>query len=386
MDLKRTSLLRLTGWVSAVIAAWTFSFTVHAAPPGEAFQRLVQTVQEHPDDRALREQVVKAARELSPIPAPPEEARRYFIRGNTALEDARSAEGYQRAIRNYGEALKIAPWWADAYRNLGKAREAARDYAGAIDALTLYLLAGPPQAEAREVQDHIYALEERRDSAQEQRDAPVRAPAEGRLAGPGPDAAQDVAQKPGSLFRDCADCPDMVVVDANFAMGRFLVTQRQWRTLLGGNPSHFSNCGDDCPVENVSWNDAQAFVARLNKRTHKGYALPTEAQWESACHGDTQTEFCGSDQAESVAWFLRNSDAHTHPVGQKQANALGLYDMNGNVWEWTSDCATGDCRSRVLRGGSWSFDPKFAGARKRITMDASYRLSDYGFRLVRELP
>jgi formylglycine-generating enzyme required for sulfatase activity len=190
----------------------------------------------------------------------------------------------------------------------------------------------------------------------------------------------------GMVFRDCPDCPDMVSINARFAIGKYPVTQRQWRDAMGNNPSAFKDCGDDCPVDNVSWNDAQAYVTRLNELTGKMYGLPTEAQWELACQANPATGFCGGAPVESLAWFLRNSGGRTHPVGKKPANGWGLYDMNGNVWQWTADCANGDCRYRVLRGGSWSFDPQFSGARKHIGIEASHRLNDYGFRVVRTLP
>lgn len=367
-----------------------FSTAVHAESSGEAFVQMLEQLRNHPDDKALRERIVKAAREQRPALALPEEARRFFIRGNTALEDARGPDGYQRAIRNYEEALKIAPWWGDAYRNLAKACDLAMDYSGSIDALGLYLLTGPAQADARQAQDRIYALEEKREEKQELVQERRDAPAEKRE-----DVKQEIlakennrvdARKPGATFRDCPDCPEMVIISTSYAMGKYLVTQKQWRDLMGSNPSLFRNCGEDCPVEDVSWNDAQEFLAKLNEKTGKLYALPTEAQWEFACRAGSQTEYCGGQQFEAVAWYLRNSGARTHPVGQKQPNGLGLYDMSGNVWEWTNDCSNGDCRYRILRGGSWSFDPQFPGSRKRIGIEGSYRLNDYGFRLVRALP
>jgi formylglycine-generating enzyme required for sulfatase activity len=390
MNEGRVGTIKLLGVMLVWCAASSLCAAVHAEPPGEGFAQMVERLRNHPDDKALRERIVKAARELAPAPVPPEEARRFFIRGNTALEDAQSRDGYLRAIRNYDEALKIAPWWGDAYRNLAKARDLAKEYSGAIDALGFYLLSGPAAADARQAQDRIYALEEKQDEqqapAQERHDAPAAGPERAGQEGLAKQSADVDARKPGAAIRDCADCPEMVVVDASYAIGKYLVTQRQWRNWMGSNPSLFQDCGDECPVEDVSWNDAQEFLARLNKKTGKVYALPTEAQWEAACHAGSQTEFCGSQQFEAVAWYLRNSGARTHPVGQKQPNGLGLYDMNGNVWEWTNDCSKGDCRYRILRGGSWSFDPQFPRASKRIGIEASYRLNDYGLRLVRALP
>jgi len=390
MSKGRVGTIRLRGMVLAWGAALLFSAALHAEPPGPTLGQMVDQLQAHPDDRALRERIVKAAREQTPAPVTPEEARRFFIRGNTALEDAQGQDGYRRAIRNYEQALKFAPWWGEAYVNLAKARERAKDYSGAIDALGLYLLTGPAPADARQAQDRIYALEEKRDEkqevVQERRDAKAEMPDEAKQESRMAERAPEIARKAGTVFRDCADCPEMVVITPRYALGKYLVTQKLWRDLMGSNPSFFPKCGEDCPVEGVSWNDTQAFLEKLNDKTGKTYGLPTEAQWEAACNAGSKTEYCGGQQFDAVAWYLTNSGARTHPVGQKQPNGLGLYDMNGNVWEWTNDCAHEDCHYRVLRGGSWTFDPQFPRSRKRIGIDASLRSNDYGFRLARALP
>jgi len=386
---ERIRTIKSLGAVLAWGAVILLSATLHAEPSSDSFRQMVEQLQNHPDDRALRERIVKAARELSPAPLPPEEARRFFIRGNTALEDAQGLDGYVRAIRNYEQALKLAPWWGDAYAKLAKARDLARDYPGAIDALGIYLFSGPAQADARQAQDRIYALEEKHEatqqSAQEQRNAKADTPSVARQEIRWLEAPKEDARKPGALLRDCSECPEMVVISPSYAMGKYLVTQRQWRDVMGSNPSFFPGCGDDCPVENVSWNDAQEFLAKLNDKTGKVYALPTEAQWEAACHAGAQTEYCGARQFEAVAWYLSNSGARTHPVGQKQPNELGLFDMNGNVWEWTNECSNDDCRDRILRGGSWTSNPQLPHSRKRIGIEASIRSNDYGIRLVRVL-
>ena len=138
---------------------------------------------------------------------------------------------------------------------------------------------------------------------------------------------------------------------------------------MGSNPSRYTG-DDNLPVEQVSWKDVQEFIQKLNALTGKTYRLPTEAEWEYAARGGNQSQgykYAGSNTVGDVAWHYGNSDHKTHPVGQKQPNELGLYDMSGNVWEWCQDWY-GDYSSsaqtnptgpssgsyRVLRGGSWS--------------------------------
>jgi len=181
--------------------------------------------------------------------------------------------------------------------------------------------------------------------------------------------------------------PAMVSIPGkNYEIGKYEVTQGEWRAVMGNNPSYFSNCGDTCPVEKVSWNDAQEFIKKLNAKTGKQYRLPTETEWEYACYGGSKTEYCGGNNLDAVAWYNKNSNNKTHPAGQKQANGYGLYDMSGNVWEWTNDCHSGNCEERVVRGGSWSLYPKVARAASRSRIVSTGRNFNFGFRLARTLP
>ena len=178
----------------------------------------------------------------------------------------------------------------------------------------------------------------------------------------------------------------VVIPGKNYEIGKYEVTQAEWRTLMNDNPSKFTNTGDDSPVEMVSWNDVQAFIQKLNAKTGRKYRLPTEVEWEYACYGGSQTEYCGSNDIDSVAWHKGNSNNTPHPAGQKQPNSFGLYDMSGNVWEWLDDCWEGDCTNRALRGGGWLNDKRLVRAAFRYRNGVAIKDVNIGFRLARTLP
>jgi formylglycine-generating enzyme required for sulfatase activity len=173
----------------------------------------------------------------------------------------------------------------------------------------------------------------------------------------------------GSSSGESDEKPVHLVTLSSFKIGKYEVTQEQWKAVMGSNPSFFSGC-DNCPVESVSWNDVQEFIRKLNAQTGKDYRLPTEAEWEFAAKGGKQSRgytYSGSNDLGSVAWYDdHNGENKTHPVGSKQGNELEIYDMTGNVWEWCSDwhgpyssynetnpTGASSGQYRVLRGGSW---------------------------------
>jgi formylglycine-generating enzyme required for sulfatase activity len=182
---------------------------------------------------------------------------------------------------------------------------------------------------------------------------------------------------------------------SGFSIGKYEVTQGQWKKVVGSNPSFFSNCGDDCPVEQVSWNDVQEFTRKLNQQTGGSFRLPTEAEWEFAARrGGKSEKYSGGNDVDSVAWYSNNSGSKTHPVGQKRANELGIHDMSGNVYEWVSDWGnsynsdrqqdpTGPSLGsfRVFRGGSWDYDAGRVRAAARTHNVPDSRYNFLGFRL-----
>ena len=197
--------------------------------------------------------------------------------------------------------------------------------------------------------------------------------------------------KKGKVFKaakkaDVSWTAMIAIPGKGYEMGKYEVTQKEWRDIMGDNPSKFSSCGDNCPVEQVSWDDIQVFLQKLNAKTGRQYRLPSEAEWEYACYGGSQTEYCGGNNLDAVGWYNDNSGKTTHQVGQKQANGYGLYDMSGNVWEWMSDCYSSSCDGRVVRGGSWLSNSYSARSANRINFTPADRNDGYGFRVARTLP
>lgn len=201
----------------------------------------------------------------------------------------------------------------------------------------------------------------------------------------------------------------------DYYIGETEVTQELWQAVMGNNPSEFK--GSNLPVEYVSWNDCQEFIRKLNAQTGQTFRLPTEAEWEYAARGGNKSrgyKYSGSNNLTEVGWYWQNSgdsflsgtDAdwnaykiinnhgQTHPVKQRQANELGLYDMSGNVWEWCQDWygsygssaqtnPTGASSGyyRVLRGGSWYYYAGYCRVSNRSRITPDIRLNNLGLRL-----
>jgi formylglycine-generating enzyme required for sulfatase activity len=180
------------------------------------------------------------------------------------------------------------------------------------------------------------------------------------------------------------------------------VTQGQWHQVMGENPSFFRECGEDCPVENVSWDEVQEFIEKLNRMEGTDqYRLPTESEWECACRAGSTGSFCFGDQEAELgkyAWYEKNSEKSTHPVGLLKANPWGLYDVHGNVYEWCQDWygqyppgpvtdpeGPSSGEHRVLRGGSWNGDADDLRSAYRLRFSPGYRYNHVGFRVARNL-
>jgi formylglycine-generating enzyme required for sulfatase activity len=204
-----------------------------------------------------------------------------------------------------------------------------------------------------------------------------------------------------------------VTLTQGFYIGITEVTQGQWETVMGSNPSDFTACGDNCPVEQISWEDAVDFANELSvldglivvydadgnvDLAADGYRLPTEAEWEYAARADDGTRFSGSNDIEEVAWYTANSEDRTHPVAELDPNGFGLYDMSGNIMEWCGDWFSEDYYDtspttdptgpasgslRVARSGEWSDAARYGRISDRRTGLPEVISNRRGLRLVR---
>ncbi|WP_130472627.1 formylglycine-generating enzyme family protein [Candidatus Magnetaquicoccus inordinatus] len=182
-----------------------------------------------------------------------------------------------------------------------------------------------------------------------------------------------------------------------FRIGRSEVTQEQWRKVMGEDPADLSakDCGGDCPVDSVAWDDVQEFIKKLNSMGEHKYRLPTEAEWEYACRSGGKEEiYSGANTADTVAWYNDNSKRELHPVGKRSANGFAVSDMSGNVWEWVQDiygayaaaAATDPVvesggSDRIFRGGYFGSVSRHLRCTMRNRGSSSMKVNAIGFRL-----
>ena len=318
----------------------------------------------------------------------------------------------QAAAQRQAEEARVA---AEVQRQAEEARVAAEAQRQAEEAR---LAAAAAEQQAAELQAAERAKAEVQQAAQA---APKQAMAQTE------NAVKSSGVSTATLaIKDCAECPEMVLLPSgslpmklekpsdpkatvtvtvnvrSFAMGKTEVTQRQWKAIMGDNPSRFVACGPDCPVENVSWKDIAQFIRKLNQKTGQSYRLPSEAEWEYAARGGGAVDALFADNAAALqdqTWYLVNSRKTPHTVAGKRPNAFGLHDLYGNVWEWVEDCFhdgyaglpidgsawTTACSApqRVLRGGSWSDEASSLRNRGRYAPEVRNLIT--GFRLARAL-
>ncbi len=239
------------------------------------------------------------------------------------------------------------------------------------------------------------------------------------LAGTANAQANDVASSiemvrvPGGCFQmgsagyEIHEKPVHEVCLDTFEIGKYEVTQAQWKAVMGSNSSRFVGCGDSCPVDQISWDQAQEFVRRMSSAGKGVFRLPTEAEWEYACRSGGKDETwpggVSSAYVQDIAWFNKiAAGGQTHSVGTKKPNGLGIYDMAGNVWEWVQDkfvtpypaaasknprIESGGEEKRVMRGGSWAQKMNYVrcSIRSRYEPEFVDQLGRVGVRVVREV-
>jgi len=325
-----------------------------------------------------------------------DEAKKKTAEAEAAAKIAADADAVLKKASAEAEAKKKA---AEEAAKKAAAEEAAKKKAAAEEAAKIAAEEEAAKKAAAEEAVKIAAAEEAAAEKATQEDAAKKAAAE---------YSPDMIWVKGSaLFsmgctrEQGADCndderPAHNVTLSDFQVSKFPVTQKLWEKVMGSNPSRF--IGENLPVESVSWNEVQEFIKKLNAITGKKYRLLTEAEWEYAARGGAITKsqkYAGSDNLNATAWYGENSGQKTHPVGTKQPNELGIYDMSGNVWEWVQDwkgsySASGSKANpsgpasgtnRVYRGGSWQDNALYCRVSRRHGAMPDARSAAVGFRL-----
>ncbi|MCL2598189.1 MAG: SUMF1/EgtB/PvdO family nonheme iron enzyme, partial [Paludibacter sp.] len=340
-----------------------------------------------------------------------EDAQRYWVRAQAAIKEAKNDADYLNAVEELKKALQYAPDCPDIYFNIGMLYDKSassgllKDISGCTQAMTYlkkYLEMKPDAKNKQEVQNKIYELEYKRDKLNEQIPEMV--------------LVQGGTFRMGCTKEQGGDCekdekPDHLVAVSSFYIGKYEITQKQWQLIMGTTVSQqrdkadknwsIKGEGDNYPMYYVSWDEAQEFINRLNAATGKQYRLPTEAEWEYASRGGLQSahfKYSGSNNLNEVAWYADNSAGSAHPVGTKQPNELGIYDMSGNVYEWCQDwygqyspsqqsdpVGPSMGSNRVLRGGSWDSFAVYCRVSYRRGIPPGDRSINLGFRVVLSL-
>lgn len=290
------------------------------------------------------------------------------------------------AAQKFEQASRLKARFPDTFDyHWGIALGKTGDWSGSLQHLDAYLTHGGSGAKFYREALEAYSLARGKDAAARKVASAI--------------AANMVPIKPGFLTRWDGASGYPAWIRRGFMLSKYEVTQEQWQALIGNNPSddEQKKCGGNCPVTKVSWDDAQLFIKRLNALTGSRFRLPGEAEWEYAClAGGYENVYCGSGEVGNLAWSKDNSGGVLHPVGGKQANAWGLHDMSGNVWEWVQDChapypsepateaapEVAQCE-RVFRGGAYLNSVVFGSTRNK--WGPSHSGGGLGFRLAREM-
>ena len=372
---------------------------------------------------------------VAALQLPPDmQADRYLVRAQRQIEEqdfAGAKQSMEQILELEAEHGLQLP--AEFFFRYAEVLDRLELHDDAIEAAMKYLtLAGRDGEHYREALELLDQAEQAKAAAEAAAEAARRSPGESReFAGmefvwvP---AGEFLMGSTSALADDDERPRTRVRISRGFYLGKYEVTQGQWQAVMGSNPSGFDECGSDCPVETVSWEDAQEFIGKLNAAAGGNrYRLPTEAEWEYAARAGSRTETPAGDLSilgmnnapllDGIAWYGGNSGVSyaagydcsdwgekqhassrcgTHPVGRKAPNAWGLHDMLGNVWEWVEDWkgdypggavtdprGPGSGSKRVTRGGSWADGAGYCRASARINISPGYRNFHLGFRLLR---
>ena len=359
----------------ATIVLYLAAWSAGAQPAEQATSLNLQAVQLHKQALQFMEQKkYKQANDAKAqaiafyrkaIEADPRMWEPYFNLGDILQVNTTAAEAYLQAAGMYEKALSIRPNDAGMYARLGNAWWSGGKIPEAIAAMQQAARLDPQNAtyaynvgfmhadtgdfdKARQVHAALQRLNAQKSQQllDKIRNASGESSLIGRPATYGNPKIELIRIEPGT-----AAIGNKAAVTRAYYFGKYPVTQAQWQLVMGDNPSFFKDCGGNCPVEQVSWNDAQAFVTRLNQLNDGyRYRLPSDAEWEYAYVAGGKE---GPPLSGDFGWNSDNSAGKTHPVGEKTPNAFGLYDMNGHVQEWCADMKGDNRMLRIMRGMSF---------------------------------